>query len=98
MAAVLRTYGSGSYEKNNACEQRGETAQRADGETYTQATAQRLAEILNNLVNADASHGSDGKGTDERVGILRVLFVNIELANEITESHTLRDFDNIGVR
>jgi hypothetical protein len=35
-----------------------------------QATSKGLAQVLNNLINTDASHGSNGKSTDEGVVIL----------------------------
>lgn len=35
--------------------------------------AERLAEVLCDLVHADASHGAHGQGTDQRVGVLTVL-------------------------
>ena len=36
-----------------------------------QALAQRLAQVLDDLVDADAAHGAHGQRPDERVGVLK---------------------------
>ena len=38
-----------------------------------EALAKRLAQVLHNLVDADAAHGAHREGADERVRVLRVL-------------------------
>jgi hypothetical protein len=43
------------------------------GATDSQAAAQGLAEILHNLIDTNATHGTNSKGTDQWVGILRIL-------------------------
>jgi hypothetical protein len=39
----------------------------------SEALAQRVAEVVEDLLGAEAAHGSDGEGTDEGVGVVGVL-------------------------
>lgn len=43
------------------------------GVFVAEGTGERLAEVLGDAIDADAAHGPDGEGTDERVGIIGVL-------------------------
>jgi hypothetical protein len=45
---------------------------------HLEALAQRLAEVLGDLVHADAAHRADGERADERVRILRVFHKRVD--------------------
>ena len=44
---------------------------------YLEAALQRVAQVLCDLVYADAAHGADSQRPDQGIGILRVLQGNI---------------------
>lgn len=43
--------------------------------------AQGLTQVLSDLVHSDAAHRADRQGSDQRVGVLTVLVIMIQLFN-----------------
>mmetsp|Transcript_15997 Transcript_15997/g.41525 ORF Transcript_15997/g.41525 Transcript_15997/m.41525 type:complete len:1014 (+) Transcript_15997:689-3730(+) len=51
------------------------------GVVVLEAALQGVAQVLRDLVHADAAHGADGEGADERVGVLRILDKGVDGEN-----------------
>ncbi len=49
---------------------------------------ERLQEVVDNLLNAKTAHGTDSKGTNQRITIVRVLFMSV--ADTLTNVLTAR--------
>ena len=46
--------------------------------TYVQSSTQRFAYVFYDLFHSNASHGADGEGTNQGVGVVGVLFLGSE--------------------